>query len=88
MSDVSEKLIRAKINAHECLDTLKEISATFTNQWQVLGKNQIDSLKANADIQFKLLAKVLPDMKSMEITTDPQAPVRFVIATAEKAEQP
>lgn len=81
---LQEKMIRAKINPYECLDNLKDISDTFTQQWQELRKNQIDALKENANIQFRLLAKVLPDMKSVEISNDPSAPVKFHIYTAEK----
>ena len=38
-------LIRERLRPHDCVDILNEVEATVRDEWQNLGKNQIDGLK-------------------------------------------
>lgn len=58
--------IRERLRPHDCVDIINEIESTLRDEWSNLGKNQVDGLKLLADIEFRKLAKILPDLKAMD----------------------
>ena len=82
----NQDALRARIDGKTCLTKIDSIDQTFSEEWRSLGKNQVDALKARAEIQFRKLAKVLPDLKSVEVRSDPEAPVRFILNTGQAVE--
>lgn len=75
------KGLRDRIKAGDCLRQIDVIDEVLSTDWQNLSKSQIDALRLRADLQFGRLRKVLPDMKSIEVQGDAEAPVKFVIDT-------
>lgn len=65
--------LRGRLRPADALDKIMEVSEILQDQWEVLGKNQIDALKAQADINFRILAKSIPDMKSADSTSGSSA---------------
>jgi hypothetical protein len=57
---------RERLRPQDALDILEEVQNTVRDQWEVLSKNQIDALKLQSDIQFRKLAKIIPDIKAMD----------------------
>jgi hypothetical protein len=58
--------LRSRLRPADALDKILEVSGILQDQWEMLGKNQIDALKAQAELNFRLLAKTIPDMKSID----------------------
>lgn len=72
--------LRERLRPSDALDVLQEVQDTLADQWENLSKNQIDALKLQADIQFKLLSKIIPDVKSMDHNIgDGSSKVNFII---------
>jgi len=84
MRQETQDALRAKINGRNCLTVIDNIDKTFSEEWRSLGKNQVDALKARTEIQFRKLAKVLPDLKSVEVRADPESPVKFILNTVKE----
>ena len=59
--------LRDKLKAGEYIKQIDEVSTTLQAQWQSLDRDQLSGLKLIADINFKRLNKVLPDLKSIEV---------------------
>ena len=62
--------IRETLQASEYLRQLESIANTVNEEWKSLTTEQIQSLKLLADINYKRLNKVLPDLKSIEMRND------------------
>lgn len=72
--------LRARINPYDCFGKIDEVSQILQDQWTVLRKNEIDALRLQVDIQFKKLAKMLPDLKNTEMDIKGQdGKVTFII---------
>ncbi len=72
--------LRERMRPFDALDIINEVQDIVRDQWEVLGKNQIDALKLQVDIQFRKLTKVLPDLKAMDHSVGESASkVNFVI---------
>lgn len=64
---MAREALRLKIDGEKCLDTLLSISDALSDKGR-FGPTDIQALKTRADIQFGLLKKILPDLRSMEIS--------------------
>jgi len=74
------ELLRARISPSDCLSKLAEVEGIVQQDWSILRKNQIDALRLQADIQFRKLQKILPDLKSTALTVgDSDSKVQFII---------
>ena len=72
--------LRERLRPFDALDLINEVQQIVQDEWQNLGKNQIDALKLQCDIQFRKLSKVLPDLKAMDHNMGETASkVNFVI---------
>ena len=58
--------LRERLRPFDSLDLINEVQEIVKQEWETLGKNQIDALKLQFDIQFRKLSKVLPDLKAMD----------------------
>jgi hypothetical protein len=58
--------LRARLRPSDSLDQLFDCRNILINQWEDLGKNQIDAIKTRIDLELRLLNKTLPDLKVME----------------------
>lgn len=79
-----QKRLRKRLDPLKYLDILDDIDELLAEQWQFLGKNQIDSLKLRAEVQFRRLQKSLPDLKAVEMVAEPDSPVRFIFSDGAK----
>ena len=68
-----QEAIRQKIQAQQCLNQIERAEAMLLDENR--DSNSIQAAKALADIQFKKLTKVLPDLKSIEHTGDGGGPL-------------
>ena len=62
--------LRDTLKTSEYLRQLDEIANTVNKDYKTLETEQIQALKLLADINFKRLNKVLPDLKSVDVTTN------------------
>lgn len=93
MSTVSDKdasveleVLRKKINPFTRIDALLEIDGLLETGWRTMTKNQIDALKARADVQFRLLTFAMPTLKGVEMNMGKNAmPVKFVFNSGSTA---
>jgi hypothetical protein len=85
LSDIDKKQftleqLRERMRPFDALDIINEVQDIVRDQWEVLGKNQIDALKLQVDIQCRKLSKVLPDLKAMDHSVGESASkVNFII---------
>lgn len=82
---LEQELLRAKLRPADYLARLTEIDEILATHWQTIQKNQIDALKAAAEINHKMLSKSLPDLKAIEIAPEREAPVKFIFQTTHDA---
>lgn len=72
--------LRDRLRPFDAVDTINEIQIIIKDEWRMLGKNQIDALKLQSDIQFRKLSKLLPDLKAMDHSVgDTASKVNFII---------
>lgn len=72
--------LRERLRPFDAVDIINEVQDTLREEWRGLGKNQIDALKLQVEIQFRKLAKVLPELKAMDHTIgEGSSKVNFVI---------
>jgi hypothetical protein len=57
---------RDRLRAWQFLRRLREIDAVLAEKWETLEQAAIQALRLRADIQFRQLAKVMPDRKAIE----------------------
>jgi hypothetical protein len=62
--------IRESLQTGEYLRQIEEVSDVVNAKWDELSANQIQALKLRADLNFKRLNKVLPDLKSIDMVVD------------------
>lgn len=70
--------IREKIKAGTCLGKLASVANEAENSEDITS-NRLAALRLVADIQFKLLNKVLPDLKAVEHTGEGGGPLTVQI---------
>ena len=80
MSEFSQKALYLKIDPYERINRLLEIDQILKTQYNTLDRTSIEGLGKASDLNFRLLAKVMPDQKAVEVKGDPQAPVTFTFA--------
>jgi len=78
--------LRVRLRPNESVGIIQDIEEILLDKWPTLTKNQIDALKLIVDIQFRKLAKILPDLKLMEHGMGETASkVNFIINVGDKA---
>ena len=60
--------LREELKAREYLRQLDEVAQEVTENWKSLSSENVSALRLKADINFKRLAKVLPDVKAVELS--------------------
>lgn len=78
MSEIKRELLYAMVNPTEAIGRLKQIDEILRDRWSELTRTEIEALRLAHDLQFKLLAKVMPDQKAVEIAGKKDAPVQFI----------
>lgn len=58
--------LREELQAREYLRQLQEIDKELCDNWKQMKSDSVAALRLRADINFKRLAKVLPDIKAIE----------------------
>lgn len=61
-----QEAIRESLKAQEYLRQLETTAKTIQKEWKSMSSEQSSALRLLADINFKRLAKVLPDLKVVE----------------------
>lgn len=59
--------LRESLKAHAYIKNLNTIHDRIKSRWHRMDSDQIAACRLQADINFKLLSKVLPDLKMVEI---------------------
>ena len=60
--------LREELKAREYLRQLEQVDEIVSENWKTLGATEVAALRLKADINFKRLAKVLPDVKAIEMS--------------------
>lgn len=63
----AHEVMRERIKGQQHLNQVTKIAKRLHTEASTLSTTEIQALKASADIQFKILGKILPDLKSSEI---------------------
>lgn len=63
---MAREALRVSIDGEKCLTELDEINT----EAKMCESSAVPALRLRADIQFKKLAKILPDVKAVEITDE------------------
>jgi hypothetical protein len=79
--------LRTRLRPNESVGIIQDIEEILLERWPTLTKNQIDSLKLIVDIQFRKLAKIMPDLKMMDHSMgETAAKVNFIINVGPKTD--
>ena len=74
-----------RLRPQEAVGGINEVLETLTEVGHTLSKNQIDALKLRADILWKIIGKVLPDIKMSDgNSVDTLSRVNFIINVGDK----
>jgi len=65
---IAREVTRDRIDAGRCLARLAKIEDELEANWRTMDLGEVPALKLLADIQFRKLAKVLPDLKAVELS--------------------
>ena len=69
--------LREELKAREYLRQLDIIDSELADNWKTLSSENVAALRLKADLNFKRLAKVLPDLKAVELTGEDGDPIEF-----------
>ena len=69
--------LREELQAREYLRQIDQVNTDVTEHWQTLSSEQIAALRLKTDINFKRLAKVLQDLKAIELSGEDGGPVEI-----------
>ena len=72
---VRQEALREQLSKGKHVDHVIEIAKKLNDQHLTLETSHIAALKASADIKLKLINKYVPDLKSMELSQDPENPI-------------
>jgi hypothetical protein len=72
---IRQEALREQLSAKGLVQQVVEISEKLNDLNVKLDANSVSRLKASADLKLKLVNKYLPDLKSTEITGDPDQPL-------------
>ena len=67
--------LRKELQAREYLRQIENIAVILGESWETISSEQTSALRLKADINFKRLAKVLPDLKAVEVSGPDGEPV-------------
>ena len=69
--------LREELKAREYLRQLDEVAGDVSENWRTLSSEQVSALRLKSDLNFKRLAKVLPDLKAIELSGDGGGPLEI-----------
>lgn len=72
--------LREHIRAKHCVTRIMNLAKDFEEQYAELTREQIAAKRAEADLHFRLLNKVLPDLKAMEVDNKSEGNVVFNVS--------
>lgn len=72
---IRQDALRAELKAREYLRQINDCAVRIYDGAKEMEAGELNALKAVADINFKRLAKCLPDLKAVEITGEDGGPV-------------
>jgi hypothetical protein len=66
--DIRKDAMREQLKNQKLVEKVVEIAGKLKEEYMILEATQIQSLKASADLNIKLINKYLPDLKAVELT--------------------
>jgi carbon monoxide dehydrogenase subunit G len=78
IKEAHQAALRDSINAKRCMTALQKVSDEVDENPD-MSTNRVGALRLKADIQFKLLNKVLPDLKAIEHSGEGGGPLTVVV---------
>jgi len=84
---IRKEALREGLKGREYLRQLDNIDKIVSDEWKTLDGPQIQALKLKADLQFRRLAKVLPDLKATELTGNVDQTLTVVRKTYEETKE-
>lgn len=71
--------LRKKIDGLQLINSIQSLDKFVDENHMTLRRDQVDANRLRMSIKFGLLDKVMPSMKAVELSSAPEAPVRFII---------
>ncbi len=68
--EIRQEALREELKAREYLRQLQDIDETLKKNYKDITPAEVSALRLRADINFKRLDKVLPNLSSVEMTAD------------------
>jgi hypothetical protein len=84
---VREEALREQLRQKGLHTQVINIAEKLEKQHLELESSAIQALKASADLKMRLINKYMPDVKSVELSTDPESPLEFTEITTEELKQ-
>lgn len=81
---IRQEALRDQLSNQKLVEHVIDIAKKLNDQHLELDSTHIQALRASADIRMKLINKYLPDLKAIEHSNDPDAPMGM---TAEQLDQ-
>jgi len=72
---IRQEALREQLSKGKHVDHVVEIARKLNDDHLSLESTHIAALKASADIKLKLISKYIPDLKSVELSQDPENPM-------------
>ncbi len=72
---VRQEAIREQLTNGGHIQHVVDIATKLQKQHLELESSAIQALRAAADIKLKLISKYVPDLKSIEVSQDPENPI-------------
>lgn len=60
---------RENVKFKKCLNNILAVDNILKAQWRTLESEAVQALRARAEINFRLMSKLLPDLKQMDVTS-------------------
>lgn len=72
---IRQEALRELLSKQKLVEQVVDIARKIGDLSEPLEKDKVDRLKIAADINMRLVAKYLPDLKQTEIIGDPEQPI-------------
>lgn len=73
---IRQEALREQLSNQKLVEQVVDIAKKIGDLSQEFEKDKIDRLKIAADLNMKLVAKYLPDLKQTELIGDPDQPIQ------------
>lgn len=81
---IRQEALREQLSQQKHVEHVIDISEKLIDLEEELDTLKIQRLKAGAELKLKLINKYLPDVRSVELSSDPDNPQQHVVMSADE----